>query len=214
MPLNVLGISTSPREGGNTDVLLGEALAGAEAAGARTERLSLRALSIAPCSECCACARTGVCRIEDDYQAVMKKMLEADRLILATPVFFMGPCAQAKLLIDRCQCLWSRKYLLKQPVSPDGPSDRRAMVIAVGGSKSRKMFECVRMTMKYWLDALGCAYAANLFVNQVDQRGEARTHAEAMKEAFRLGRTLAGDAPLPPQPETIELFGPAGAARP
>jgi multimeric flavodoxin WrbA len=214
MPLNVLGISTSPREGGNTDILLGEALAGAEAAGARVQYLSLRAIAIAPCSECNACARTGVCRIQDDYHAVLRKMLAADRLILATPVFFMGPCAQAKLLIDRCQCLWSRKYVLKQPIAPDGPPDRRAMVIAVGGSKSKKMFESVRLTMKYWLDALGCAYAANLFVNQVDQRGEVRTHAEAMKAAFRLGQALAGAAPLPPQPETVELFGSAGAARP
>jgi len=214
MPLKVLGISTSPREGGNSDILLGEALAGAAAAGARAEYLSLRTLSIAPCSECNACARTGVCRIQDDYHEVLRKMLAADRLVIATPVFFMGPCAQAKLLIDRCQCLWSRKYVLKQPVAPDGPPDRRALVIAVGGSKSKKMFESVRLTMKYWFDALGCAYAANLFVNQVDERGRVRSHPEAMKEAFRLGRALAGVGPLPEQPETVELFGPPGAARP
>ena len=214
MPLKVLGISTSPREGGNTDILLGEALAGAAAAGAQAEYLSLRTLSIAPCAECNACARTGVCRIEDDFHGVLRKILEADRLIFATPVFFMGPCAQAKLLIDRCQCLWSRKYVLKQPVAPDAPQDRRALVIAVGGSKSKKMFDSVRLTMKYWFDALGCAYAANLFVNQVDERGEVRTHPDAMKEAFRLGRALAGDGPLPQQPETVELFGPPGPARP
>ena len=207
MPLKVLGISTSPREGGNTDILLREALAGAAAAGAQAEYLSLRALSIAPCSECYACARTGVCRIQDEYHAVLGKILEADRLVFATPVFFMGPCAQAKLLIDRCQCLWARKYLLKQPIAPGGPPDRRALVIAVGGSRSKKMFDCVRMTMKYWFDALGCAYFANLFVNQVDQRGEVRTHPQAMKEAFRLGQALAGDTPLPQQPETVELFG-------
>lgn len=214
MPLKVLGISTSPREGGNTDVLLREALAGAAAAGAQVEYLSLRTLSIAPCVECNACARTGVCRIQDDYHAVLRKMLDADRLVFATPVFFMGPCAQAKLLIDRCQCLWSRKYVLKQPVAPDAPQDRRALVIAVGGSKSKKMFDSVRLTMKYWFDALGCAYAANLFVNQVDQRSEVRTHPDAMKAAFRLGQALAGDAPLPQQPETVELFGPPGPARP
>jgi multimeric flavodoxin WrbA len=139
-------------------------------------------------------------------------MLDADRLVFATPVFFMGPCAQAKVLIDRCQCLWSRKYVLKQPVAPDGPQDRRALVIAVGGSKSKKMFDSVRMTMKYWFDALGCAYAANLFVNQVDQRGEVRGHPQAMQEAFRLGRALAGDVPLPQEPETVELFGPPTGA--
>jgi multimeric flavodoxin WrbA len=209
MALKVLGISASPREGGNSDLLLREALAGAQDAGGQAEYLSLRGLSIAPCAECNACARTGLCRIQDDYQAAMAKMLEADRLIFATPVFFMAVSAQAKLLIDRCQCLWSRKYVLKQPLFAE-PRDRRALVIAVGGSKSRKMFESVRLTMKYYLDAIGCAYAANLFVNQVDGPGEIRKHAEVLAEARRLGRALLAEAPAPIEPETVERFGLAG----
>jgi multimeric flavodoxin WrbA len=209
MALKVLGISASPREGGNSDLLLREALAGAQAAGGQTEYLALRGLSIAPCAECNACARTGLCRIQDDYQAVMAKMLEADRLIFATPVFFMAVSAQAKLLIDRCQCLWSRRYVLKQPLFAE-PRDRRALVIAVGGSKSRKMFESVRLTMKYYLDAIGCAYAANLFVNQVDGMGEIRKHTEVLAEARRLGRGLLADSPVPKEPETVERFGLAG----
>ena len=210
MALKVLGISASPREGGNSDLLLREALAGAQDAGGDPEYLSLRGLSIAPCAECNACARTGLCRIQDDYQAAMAKMLEADRLIFATPVFFMAVSAQAKLLIDRCQCLWSRKYVLKQPLFAE-PRDRRALVIAVGGSKSRKMFESVRLTMKYYLDAIGCAYAANLFVNQVDGPGEIRKHAEVLAEARRLGRALLADSPVPKEPETVERFGLAGS---
>jgi len=209
MALKVLGISASPREGGNSDLLLREALAGAQDAGGQAEYLSLRGLSIAPCAECNACARTGLCRIQDDYQAAMAKMLEADRLIFATPVFFMAVSAQAKLLIDRCQCLWSRKYVLKQPLFAE-PRDRRALVIAVGGSKSRKMFESVRLTMKYYLDAIGCAYAANLFVNQVDGPGEILKHAEVLAEARRLGRALLAEAPAPKEPETVERFGLAG----
>jgi NAD(P)H-dependent FMN reductase len=209
MALKVLGISASPREGGNSDLLLREALAGAEAAGAKPESIALRGLSIAPCAECNACARTGLCRIQDDYQAVMAQMLEADRLIFATPVFFMAVSAQAKLLIDRGQCLWSRKYVLKQPLYPE-PRDRRGLVIAVGGSKSRKMFDSIRLTMKYYFDAIGCAYAANLFVNQVDGRGEIRGHPAAMAAARRLGGTLVAEPAPPGDPETVELSGCAG----
>jgi len=209
MALKVLGISASPRERGNTDLLVREALKGAEAAGAKVEYAALRDLKIGPCRECYSCARTGCCAVEDDYQAVYEKLLAADRLILATPVFFMGPSAQAKLLIDRCQCLWARKYLLKQPLFADGPRDRRAMVIAVGGTKGKKMFECVRLTMKYFFDAAEFTYAANLFVNQVDGRGDILKHPRAMAEAARLGRALAapdGSGP-PKEPETVELFG-------
>jgi len=208
MTLKVLGISASPRERGNTDLLLREALRGAEAAGAEVEYVALRDLAIGPCTENYSCARTGECGIEDDYQAVYAKLLATDRLVFATPVFFMGPSAQAKLLIDRCQCLWARKYLLKRPLFADGPRDRRAMVIAVGGTKGKKMFECVRLTMKYFFDAAEFTYAANLFVNQVDGRAEILKHPRAMAEAARLGSAIAAAGmPPPKEPETVELSG-------
>ena len=214
MAITVLGISTSPRLESNSDILLREALAGAEAAGARTEYLSLRGLRIAPCAECGACSRTGICSIQDDYHGVLAKMLAADRLVFATPVFFMAVSAQAKLLIDRCQCLWSRKYILKQPVAPQGRSGRRALVIVVGGSRGKKMFESVGLTMKYFLDALDCACFGNLFVNQVDGPGDIRGRPRAMAEARRLGEALAAASAAPAEPVTVELFGSAGAPQP
>jgi multimeric flavodoxin WrbA len=219
MPLKVLAISTSPRAGGNSDTLLGSALAGAAAAGAETEYVSLADLTIGPCSACYACARTGICRIRDDFQGVFDRLLAADRLIFATPVFFMAVCAQGKLAIDRCQCLWSRKYLLREPLFPPGSRDRRAMVIAAGGSKSRKMFECIRLTMKYWLDALEMTPAFELFVNQVDEKGAVLRSPRAVAEARRLGAALADpSSPVPARPETVEIYeppaSPAEARRP
>ncbi len=133
------------------------------------------------------------------------KMLEADRLIFATPIFFMAVCAQAKALIDRCHCLWAHKYVLKQPLITTG-RDRRGMVIAVGGTKSKKMFESIRMTAKYFFDVLDMAYVANLFVNKVDAAGEIKEHPSAMGEAFRLGRELASsNTPVPDKPVNVGL---------
>jgi len=215
MAMKVLGISASPRAEGNSERLLQEALAGAAEAGAETELFPLRGLTISPCVACNACHKTGRCRIEDSFQTAFAKMLEADRLILATPVFFMAVSAQAKLLIDRCQCLWARKYVLRQPLYPQGERDRRAMVIAVGGSKSRKMFDSIALTMKYWLDALGAAYFANLFVNGVDARSDVLKHPQALAEAQRLGRALATPGePMPEKPLTVELFQPPIAKDP
>ena len=205
MSVKVLGISTSPRLNANSDLLLRRALTGAESAGAETEYISLRGLNIAPCVECNSCYKNGTCRIEDDYQMLSKKMLEADRLIFATPIFFMSVCAQAKALIDRCQCLWAHKYVLKKPLITTG-RDRRAMVIAVGGTKSKKMFESVRFTAKYFLDVLEMNYVANLFVNKVDAVGEIKEHPSALDEAFRLGSELVStDTPPPEKPINVEL---------
>jgi len=203
--VKVLGISTSPRQNSNSDLLLCQALAGAESAGAEIEYIRLRDLDIAPCIECNSCYKRGACVVEDDYQMLSSKMLEADRLIFATPIFFMTVCAQAKALIDRCQCLWAHKYVLKKPLITTG-RDRRAMVIAVGGTKSKKMFDSIRLTAKYFLDVLEMNYAANLFVNKIDDPGRIKQHPSAMNEAFRLGRELAAtDVPPPEKPVSVEL---------
>ncbi|MHC4171301.1 MAG: flavodoxin family protein [Planctomycetota bacterium] len=69
--MKVLGISTSPRIKGNSDLLLREALAGAESAGAQVEYVNLRSYNIGPCIECNACLTTGQCRVQDDYQAML-----------------------------------------------------------------------------------------------------------------------------------------------
>ncbi|MHC4623076.1 MAG: flavodoxin family protein [Planctomycetota bacterium] len=204
MTLHVLGISASPRKEGNSDLLLRQGLAGAQSAGAETEYIRLCELNIVPCVECNSCYKTGKCRIEDDYQMLSAKMLKADRLIFATPIFFMSVCSQAKIVIDRCQCLWAHKYVLKQPLITAG-RDRRAMVIAVGGTKSTKMFECIRLTMKYYLDVLDMRYTANLFVNKIDASGQIKGHPSAMNEAFRLGRELVTAASPPEQAIDIEL---------
>lgn len=203
--MKVLGISTSPRIRGNSDRLLREALAGAESAGAQVEYINLRSYNIGPCIECNACLTTGECRVQDDYQTMLKKILDADRLIFATPVFFMSVCAQAKNLIDRGQCLWALKYVLKKESLTAG-RDRRAMVIAVGGSKSKKQFESIRLTMMTYFDALDMNYAANLFVGRVDDRGQVEGHPSALEQAYRLGGQLAGAEAPPEKSIDVELI--------
>ncbi|MFZ0034427.1 MAG: flavodoxin family protein [Sedimentisphaerales bacterium] len=205
MALKVIGISASPRLNGNSDLLLRQALAGAESVGAQVEYLRLADFKIAPCIECNSCYKTGTCVVKDDYHVISAKMLDADRLIFATPIFFMTVCAQAKALIDRCQCLWAHKYVLKKPLITTG-RDRRAMVIAVGGSKSKKMFDSIRLTMKYFFDVIDMNYVANLFVNKMEDPGQIKNHPSATKEAFRLGQKLAAaDSPPPEKPLDVEL---------
>ena len=203
--MRVLGISTSPRIRGNSDLLLREALAGAESAGAQVEYVNLRSYNIAPCIECNACLTTGQCRVQDDYQAMLEKILDADRLVFATPVFFMSVCAQAKNLIDRGQCLWAHKYVLKKESLTAG-RDRRAMVIAVGGSKSKKQFESVRLTMMTYFDAIDINYAINLFVGRVDDVGEVSGHPSALEKAYELGGKLVATEELPEKSINVELI--------
>lgn len=186
-------------------MLLRQALAGAESAGAETQYVRLADLKVGPCIECNACYATGECAVQDDYQQLLKKMIEADRLVFATPVFFMSVCAQAKMLIDRGQCLWAQKYVLKRDIF-DPERDRRAMVIAVGGSKSKKQFECIRLLMTSYFDSLQVRYVSSLFVNRIDACGEIEKHPDAIREAYRLGSELAASREPPPEkPVIVEL---------
>jgi multimeric flavodoxin WrbA len=188
--MRVLGISSSPRETSNSDQLLRQALSGSASAGAEAEYLRLNKLNMAPCNACGACYGSGECIIEDDFQMVLPKMLRAERIIFATPVYFMSVCSQAKILIDRCECLWARKYLLKRPIVNNAAVFRSGMVIAVGGSKVKKMFEGIRLTMKYYFDALDMGYFANLFVSSVEEAGKIEDNKRALEEAHRLGQRL------------------------
>jgi len=170
--MKVLGISTSPRLNGNSDLLLQRALAGAESGGAEVEHLRLSDFEVGPCIECNSCFETGVCVVKDDYQQLLRRMLDADRLIFATSVFFMSVCAQAKTLIDRGQCLWAAKYILKKSTVGER-EDRRAMVIAVGGSKSKKQFDCIRLIMKINGNGAGLQARQRTCLETVHRAGQA-----------------------------------------
>jgi multimeric flavodoxin WrbA len=207
MTLKVLGISASPRLNGNSDTLLARALEGARAAGAVIETIHVYDYTLLPCTACGRCRSEGICPVEDDFNMLLDKILQADRLIFATPVFWMNVPAQAKALIDRTQCLWQLKYVLKQPIPETQGRDRRAAAIVVGGSKGKKMFECIYLTLRYWLDVLDMNYVANLFVAKTDARTDAAANTDAMRHAYDMGAALiTNELPPPDKPINIELF--------
>jgi len=111
--IKVLGIYGSPRKGGNTDILLDQALAGAAEAGADIKRIYARKLKISGCLECGGCDETGECVVQDEMTEVYPLLVEAEVIFLASPIFFYGVTAQVKLLIDRVQALWNRRRLEK-----------------------------------------------------------------------------------------------------
>ena len=186
--MRVLGIMGSPRIKGNTDLLLDEALKGAQSQGAEVEKLVVDKLKISPCREYYGCLRDGNCVIRDDMDGIYPKLLEADGIIVASPMFFYSLSSQVKALIDRCQALWARKYVLKQS-PPD--SGRKGALIAVGATKGEKLFDGSILIVKYFFQSIGVGYADELLVRGVDKQGEIKEHPTVLSDAFELGRRLA-----------------------
>ena len=103
----VLVISASPRKGGNSDLLCDEFVRGAAEAGHEVEKLRLAEKNVGFCRGCYACVKLGKCVFDDDANGIVEKMLAADVIVLATPVYFYSMDAQLKALIDRTVSRWS-----------------------------------------------------------------------------------------------------------
>ena len=187
--MKVLGIAGSPRRGGNTDLLLTEVMRGAASRGAEVKTIILNDLTIAPCQHCDACLEEGRCQVEDDMQMVYRELERADRLVLASPIHFMGLTAQAKAMIDRCQALWARKYILKTP--PLGNRrERKGLFVSVGGRRVANGFEPALATVKSLFKVLDITYVGELVFPGVDEKGEINKKPDALRQAFLAGQKL------------------------
>lgn len=103
-------------------------------------------------------------------------------------MFFYGLTSQVKALIDRCQALWARRYILKQ--KPPN-SERKGALIAVGATRGDKLFDGSILTVRYFFQAIGVKYVDELLVRGVDKKGDIKEHPTALSDAFELGRRLA-----------------------
>lgn len=101
MSKKILVLSGSPRKGGNSDLLCDQFIKGAGEAGNETEKIVLSGNKINYCRGCGVCNTTHVCVIKDDMAQILPKLIEADVIVMATPVYFYSMDAQMKTLIDR-----------------------------------------------------------------------------------------------------------------
>jgi len=187
----VLGVSGSPRRNGNTELLIREFLRGAETSGNDTELFILSELKISPCTSCGSCQKDGHCVIDDDMQLMYNKLLEADYIVFASPIYFGGVSAQLKSFIDRCQALWSRKYILKKPlISSDKGTHSGYFISTAGSMDNNKAFEGAIITIKAVFHTLDIKYKGELLFKSMENKGDILKHPTAIQMAFRTGTSL------------------------
>ncbi len=187
MKKHVLGISGSPRRNGNTEILLDKALKGAASKGAQTEKFILNEMRFKACQECGGCRYTGICVVDDDMKLIYEKIGRADVVILSSPIFFGSISAQLKAMIDRFQCAWAAKYLLKRPP----PSVKKSgAFISAGGSDKEAFFENAKQIIKIFFITLNIKYTKDLFFDKVEEKAEILKNKAALEAAYDLGRSL------------------------
>lgn len=183
----ILVVSATPRTGGNSDILADQVIAGARSVGADPEKIRLGNLRITPCDACDACqgSRDAACVIDDDMTAIYPKLLSAQVLVLATPIYFFTVSAQMKCFLDRTYALggggdWTalagRKVAVLLTHADENP-------LYAGVPNAYGMFRdaCQFLKMELAECMPVCCGAA----------GEVRKNAKAMAAAVELGRKLA-----------------------
>jgi multimeric flavodoxin WrbA len=190
--MKILAFNGSPRKGGNTQMLLSEAIRGAQEQAAEVTVYNLNTLNLRPCQHCGGCDDTGHCVIQDDMQAIHNEIRAADRIIVASPIFFFSVSAQTKIMIDRCQAFWTEKYVHKKPV-PSGPLGRKGLLILVGGMKRNTRnqgFKCAEATAQAFFRTVNVQQHVTLEFDSVDEKGAIAKHPTALKEAYEAGKAL------------------------
>ena len=185
----LLGINGSPRIGGNSDILLDKALLGAKDNGVRTEKIILNSLKMSACQECAEVRDDGTCKVEDDFQSLYNKIMKADAIILASPIFFGSLSAQTKIMIDRFQCYWRYKYIIRKSKTEDREQGRGALIL-VEASQKENFFDNARSIGRNFFTTINVDYKQELFCTGLENKGEVLKHANLLDKAFELGKGL------------------------
>jgi NAD(P)H-dependent FMN reductase len=187
--LKIVAFYGSPRSGGNTEILMNEALRPLAEAGHNITVYPLNTLNIKPCQDCGGCTKTGICILGDDMTGIFAAIRVADRIILASPIFFYNLSAQAKAMVDRCQSFWCEKYLLKKPIAA-GPQGRKGLLLLVGGMKKDNAAHCAEMSAKAFFRTVSVPEHETISYGGVDGRGDIEKHPTALKDAYAAGKRL------------------------
>ncbi len=188
---NILAVYGSPRRNGNTSKLLAQAVSGAQQEGADVSEVVLRDLKLSPCMEIYGCKKDGRCVIQDDFQHLYDQILACDGMMLASPIFFYTVSAHTKILMDRCQSLWVKKYWINQTPFGDWQPTRKGLFLSVGATQGRKLFDGALLTVKYFFDPLDMELWRWLLYRGLDEEGAVDAHPEYLSEAKDAGQALA-----------------------
>ena len=176
----VIVISTSLRAGSNSDMLADKFIEGAQAAGNEVEKITLSGKSIGFCKGCLACQKLGKCVIDDDANAIMQKVLEADVVCWATPIYYYEMSGQMKVLIDRMNAMYSLDYKF-----------RDVYMLTTAAEDEPEVPKRAEAGLTGWIDCYPKSrLAGTLFCGGVDAPRTIRGNAK-LQEAYQLGKNIS-----------------------
>jgi len=182
--MKIIALAGSPRKGGNTDLLTDALLESAAGAGASVEKVYLNDLDIRGCQACYVCRKKGKCKIDDDMPSLFEKLLEADAWVVATPVYWWGPSAQTKLVIDR---LFPVEYAAHKERLKGKKGVLLTSFMDEPEAATPYLIGMIRSSFSY----IGVEYVGEVLARAY-KKGEVRDMPDIMEQARQMGKKLAG----------------------
>lgn len=180
MVKKVLVISTSMRNGANSEILAHEAERGAREVGHEVEFISLKDKNIAFCKGCMACQKIGKCVINDDANAITEKIKNSDVIVWVTPVYYYEMSGQMKTLIDRANSLYTSGYNIKD-----------VYLITTSADGSDNVVQTVLRGLQGWCACLP-GTSIKGFVNGAGLEGpnDAASRTDLLQQAYNMGKNI------------------------
>lgn len=187
--MRLLAVYGSPRKNGNTDLMMDSFIEGALSAGdIELQKVYIRDLRISGCQSCGYCEEHGVCVQQDDMQKVYPSLDTAEKIVIASPIYFYGISGQAKLFVDRSQALFMRKYKKKAEDHPQpARAERKGFFLCAGATRGKRLFDCPVLTVRYFFDAIDVEYGGHLCFREIDEKGAIRRHPTALADCRNEG---------------------------
>lgn len=174
MSKKVLILSGSPRKNGNSDILCEAFMKGALEAGNEVQKIRVAEKNIGYCRACYAC-KAGTCILNDDMAEILQKMIDADVIVLASPVYFYSIDAQLKALIDRTVARWLEV------------KNKEFYYIVTAADEDRAAAETTLACFRGYADCVTCAKEMGVIYGMgVYNKGEVR-NTKAMRDVYEIG---------------------------
>lgn len=180
MSKHILIISTSPRKGGNSEILADEFLRGAQDAGHNVEKVCLYDKTINFCKGCLACQKTERCIIHDDADIIAQKMQTADVIVFSTPIYYYEMCGQMKTMLDRAN-----------PLYPSDYSFRDIYLLTTAADEEESAMDGAVKGMEGWIACFEKARLAGVIRGVgADTMGAIKKLPSIMQEAYEMGKSI------------------------
>ena len=177
--MNILALIGSPRKNGNTDQLVDQILRGSKTKGHSAEKLYLYDYTISLCTDCRKCKKDDyVCCINDEMQKIYPKMESADVIIFGTPIYWYGPTAKMKMLMDRMR-----------PFVANGKLKGKKAVVVAPSAEGTKAYGPLVEMFKMSFEYLEIEFVGKIFAKAYE-KGEVAAHQAELDRVYKFGASL------------------------